>query len=216
VIVDEDTLKQAGETVVELDRRIKAIEDMCGPTKSSLHKAHKDFCAFETRLLSMYKPARKVLADKSSDWMTEQKRIQQEAQRKAEAAAAEASRKERERLEAQALAALDKGKEAKAEAFLDRADEVVAKPVFVPPTVQKTVAFSSGGSTTGKNALDIFLPTTPDDIKAACRAIADGLLPVSCVQFSLMQVKNWATGNRITGKRHGITIKEKVTASFKK
>jgi hypothetical protein len=214
-IIDADSYANVGTVVVEIDARIKTIKDRCKKTKSSLHSAHKDFCAFEAQLLGMYEPPRKILANKASVWLTEENRKRKAEEERLRLIADEKARKEREKIEALALAALDKGKEEKAETLLEKAGDVVAEPVFVEPTVEKTFKMAGGGSVTGKSDIGVVLPNTPEEIKEACRAIADGLLPVGCVLFSLSTIKSWAKSNQILGKKHGITISEKTTASFR-
>lgn len=215
-IVDtKETCESAGAIVVEAKKRVKSIEAFFKPLKDQAHALHKSICGKENEAAGTYKEVEKIMSGKVSVFLTEQRRLQQEAERKAQREADEKAKKDREFLEQQALEALDRNNEAAADILMGAAETVKPEPVVVAPVIEKTMRLETGGSITGKTEIDVVLPQTDHEIQAACMAIATGALPVSCVSFSLSQVKAWAKLNNITGTRFGITITEKVAGSFK-
>jgi hypothetical protein len=215
-IVDtKETCEAAGSIVVEAKKRIKSIEAFFKPLKDQAHTLHKSICGKETEAAGTYKEVEKIMSGKVSVFLTEQRRLQQEAERKAQREADEKAKMERKFLEQQALEALERDNKVAADILLGAAEEVKPVAVEVAPVIEKTMRLESGGSITGKSEIDVTLPQTEHEIQAACMAIATGSLPVSCVSFSLSQVKAWAKLNNITGTRFGITITEKVALSFK-
>jgi len=194
---DKETYDSAGALALCIKDMTKQVMDYWRPVKEKAFAAHKEICNRETELLKPLKDAAGLIDTQRRAWLAEQERIRQEAERKARIAAEEAARKERERLEAQALAALDKGKEAKAEALIERAAEVVPEPVFVAPPVEKNVR------------RDISVTVT--DLRSLCAAIGAGLVPTSVIKELPGPLKTWAKSMQIkNGQVPGIRIAETI------
>lgn len=149
-VLDLTTYQAAGELGKSLKDLEKKIIDYHKPIKQGIDTLKKQALDREKSDLVPVQEAIQILRDNMNAWQREQERIRQEEERKARIAAEEVARKERERLEAQALKALEKGKEEKAEQLLERAEDVYVAPVTVAPTVAKTVATSAGNITQAK------------------------------------------------------------------
>lgn len=147
VVVDEPTYIAAGEVGKALKSLEKEITDYFAPMKKAAHDAHKAITKKESDELTPVKEALEIVRRTMNTYAQEQQRIQHEAERKAQMEAEERARKERERLEAQALKAMESGKDEKAESLLEKAENVYAAPVFVAPTIDKTVKTASGNIT---------------------------------------------------------------------
>ena len=147
IITDQRSYAAAGEVGKSLKALEKEITDYFAPMKKAAHDAHKAITKKESDELAPVKEAMDVVRRTMNTWAQEQERIRQEAERKARMEAEEAARKERERLEAQALKAMEKGKDEKAEELMDRAENVYAAPVTVAPVVEKTIHTASGNIT---------------------------------------------------------------------
>jgi len=118
-VVDTASYVAAG----ELWKAIKALRAKVAFTFDDLikaaHLAHKLAVAKKKMHDDPLDAAERMVKQAMSQYDQEQERIRQEEERKQRLAAEESARKEREKLEAQALKALDKGKEDKAEALMD-------------------------------------------------------------------------------------------------
>ncbi len=116
-----------------------------------------------------------LIGNEQRKFLAAQEQIRQEQERKARMAADEAARKERAKLEAQAAKAAEKGKGEKAADLIEKAQEVVAAPVFVAPVVDKNVR------------KDISVTVT--DLKALCAAIGSGQVPTTVIDVKAGQLK---------------------------
>jgi len=149
-VVSLPTYQAAGELGKSLKDLEKKIIDYHKPIKQDIDALKKKALDREKSDLVPVQEAIQILRDSMNAWQREEERKRQEEERKARIAAEEVARKERERLEAQALKALEKGKEEKAEELLERAEDVYVAPVTVAPTVAKTVATAAGNITQAK------------------------------------------------------------------
>lgn len=150
VITDQPSYAAAGEVGKALKALEKEITEYFEPLRLTAKAAYDNVLEKKNAELAPVKEAMDVVRKTMNVYIQEQERIRIEAERKARIQAEEAAKKERERLEAQAVKALDKGKEGKAEALLEQAENVYAAPVAVTPTVEKTVRTESGNITQAK------------------------------------------------------------------
>lgn len=208
-VVDQPTYTRAGELAKALKDMKNQITTFFAPMKQSTHAAWKAVCGREYEALAPVSEADILIRKNMTAFLDEQERIRKEEQRKAEEAAAEAARKEQERLLAQAVKADDKGKTDKAEEILERAEAVYAEPVFVPPTVDKTVALDNG-SVTRKTDLQI----TVVDLKLLCAEIAAGRVPATVIEAKPGALKQWAKINQVK-LCPGLVIKEISSVSVR-
>lgn len=144
VIRDQESYTAAGEVGKALKTLEKEIIDYFEPLRVNAKAAYDSVLEKKNSELGPVKEAMDAVRKIMNDYIQEQERIRQEQERKARAEAEEAARKEKERLERQALAAMEKGKEEKAESLMEKAENVYAAPVTVAPVVAKTVATSNG------------------------------------------------------------------------
>lgn len=178
---------ELGKSIKELRAK---IVDYFAPLKKAAHEAHKAITAKESSELKPVDEAINILRDTMNAFTREQERIRQEEERKQRLAAEEAARKEREKLEAQALKALDKGKEEKAEELLEQAEMVYAAPVTVAPTVAKTVQTEAGNIT---QAVEYQISVT--DMKAFISELVKRNMMPTMLEVKAMPMKQWVKAN---------------------
>lgn len=212
VITDKTSFEFASSLLKEIADQGKKIKAWFKPMAEKAFAAHKEIKARENETMAPVEEMEKALRGKITKYLTEQELKRQEEERKLRLAAEAEAKKERERLEAQALKALDKGKEEKAEALIEQAESVFAAPVVVPHTVEQITKLAGGGTLSQKKDIEVILPSSPVEIKLLCSAIAEGHVPVTAVTFSKAILKSWAKGNLITGKHHGCVFRETISA----
>lgn len=147
VIVDQASYAIAGEVGKDLKALVTEITNFHEPMRISAKAAYDAVLKSKNDALAPVNEAMGIVRDTMNVYVREQERIRQEAERKARIAAEEAAKKERERLEAQALAAMEKGKGEKADSLLEKAEMVYAAPVTIAPVIDKTVKTARGNIT---------------------------------------------------------------------
>jgi hypothetical protein len=150
VITDEPSYVAAAEVGKALKALEKEITDYFEPMRVSAKAAYDAVNEKKKAELAPVIEAMDIVRKTLNVYVQEQDRIKKEAERKAQIAAEEAAKKEREKLEAQAIKAMESGKDEKAESLMEKAENVYAAPVSVAPVVAKTVATSSGNITQAK------------------------------------------------------------------
>jgi hypothetical protein len=149
-INDEQTYIEAAEVGKTLKVLEKEITEFYEPMRLTAKAAYDAILSSKNAQLAPVTEAMGIVRSTLNVYVQEQDRIKKEAERKAQLAADEAAKKERERLEAQALKAMEAGKEEKMESLLEKAENVYAAPVQVAPVIEKTVATSAGNITQAK------------------------------------------------------------------
>ena len=117
--------------------RKKLIEDELGPYVESAHLAHKKAVELRSKVLNPVLQIITTIDTNIRSWKREQERKAQEEQDRLRRIAEEKARKEREALEARAEKAIASGKEEKAEALLEKAEQVEAIVPTVAPNFSK-------------------------------------------------------------------------------
>lgn len=205
VITDQTSYAAAGEVGKSLKSLQKEIEDYFAPMKKAAHDAHKAITKKETDELAPVKEAIDIVRKTMNVYIQEQDRIRQEAERKARMEAEEAARKERERLEKQALAAMEKGKDEKAESLMEQAANVYAEPVAVEPVVDKTVRTESGNITQAKE-----LQIVVTDVKAFLAELVKRNVAPTMIEVKAGPLKAWVKANALESFP-GLSIKQTVS-----
>lgn len=123
--------------VKELKRRRAAIHEKFDPPVRAAHAAWKAAKDLYNLFVNPFDEAETIIKRKVVTFESELERKRQEEARLAEAKRQEQERLRREELERQARAAEAKGKLEKAEALREKAETVVAPPVFMPPEPPK-------------------------------------------------------------------------------
>ncbi len=124
--------------ILELAKKIKTVskglEDERFNTTRPMDTAKKEIMSLYQEPLDKLVKAENIIKKAVLDFDREERRKAEEQQAKLRAEAEERARKERERLEAQALKAIDKGKEEKAEHLIEQAEAVqIFAPVIQMP-----------------------------------------------------------------------------------
>ena len=206
VIVDQASYAIAGEVGKDLKALVTEITNFHEPMRISAKAAYDAVLKSKNDALAPVNEAMGIVRDTMNVYVREQERIRQEAERKARIAAEEAAKKERERLEAQALAAMEKGKGEKADSLLEKAEMVYAAPVTIAPVIDKTVKTASGNITQAKELkvsvtnLALFLKTLCEQNPGAVAAI---------VKIGDGPLKAFAKSNGLTNYP-GLTISHTV------
>ena len=190
------------------DRQIKEI-DKRWEEKGVIEladKLHKSLCKERNEDKAPWKFAKDIISKERSRYQVVEEAARSEAQRKAEAVEADNKEKERQRLPEQAVKLDGKGKTEQAEAKLEQAENVYSAPVFVPSAVQKKVVLSFGGSVSSKQDFDVVVT----DMKAICKAVVDGKLPIGIIEIKSKELKDAVKLNQIkNGDIEGLQIKTK-------
>ena len=191
-ITDQTSYAAAGEVGKALKSLQKEIEDYFAPIKKAAHDAHKAITKKESDELAPVKEAIEIVRNTMNTFAREQDRIRQEAERKARLAAEEKAKKERERLEAQALKAMEKGKDEKAESLMEQAENVYAAPVAIEPTIEKTVRTDSGNITQAKEII-----VSVSDMKLFMAELVKRNVAPTMIDIKAGQLKAWVKANDI-------------------
>jgi hypothetical protein len=161
-VIDQVSYDMAVACLRDVIEREAVIIEHHKPIKEAAHKAHREACNAEKRLLDPVQEAKIILRRSIADWETEQERIRREEERKAAAAAA---REEEEMRLAMALEAGELGASEETIDLIAMTELPLPRPV-VPPTFRR----AAGISTRVTYRAEVV------DIKAVCRAVADGKL----------------------------------------
>lgn len=167
VIVDEQTYISAAEVGKALKALEKEITEFFEPMRVSAKATYDAVMEKKKAELAPVTEAMDIVRKTLNVYVQEQERIRREAERKAQIAAEEAAKKEREKLEAQAMKAMEAGKEEKADSLIEKAENVYVAPVQVAPVVAKTVSTASGNITQAKE-LKITVTNQLAFVKALC------------------------------------------------
>lgn len=164
------------------------------PIVESAHKAHKEAVSQRKKYLDPIEQGRAILKPKMAEWQWEQERIRQEAERKAQEAARKAA--EESALQA-ALAAEQAGEKEVAEAIM--AEPVAAPTVVIAKTTPKV-------ATTFRTVW--FAEVT--DLKALCKAIAEGKQPIALIEPNMVALNKMATALKSNMAIPGIVARSKT------
>lgn len=186
IVVDQNSYLSAGEFGKSLKLLRNKITDYFKPLKEAAHKAHKAITQKEAEELSPIDDADDIVRQAVTAYLNEQARLQRVEQARLDAEAKKAADAERERLLKQAVKADEKGNAEKAEALIEKAEQVYVEPVFALPTVAKTVKTTAGNMTAVKD-----IKVTVIDKKAFAAAIGAGLIPITCFEEKAGVLKSW-------------------------
>lgn len=202
-VTTPDEYSLAGEYLSKIKRRIKAIYEYFKGNVDKAKASYDSAKKLRDDALLPYEQADERLRMLGSKYLNLQECIRKEGevkkQREAEARAVE----ERKRILAQAEKAIEKGRDEKAEALLEKAEQVYAEPVFVPSVVEKTIKFEGGGSTTQRKDIEVIVT----DMFALIKAGAEGKVPVTVFDIKKQVLKSWVKSTGIK-QVPGLIIKE--------
>lgn len=135
--------ENVGGELIRIKTVRKQIDGIFDPVIKKAHEAHKEAVASKKKLTDPLDSAERSFKLAMSSYQQEQERIAREEQARLRRIAEEQARKERERLEAQALKAMEKGQEEKAEALLEKSEQVIAFTPIVETQPVKVSGISS-------------------------------------------------------------------------
>ena len=199
VVKSHEQSLSAQEILKDIKGRRNRIAEFFAPMKSKAHAAWKEICTAESDVDKPLASAESTIKNKVIAYANEVEWKRQEEARLAEAKRLEEERRQRERIEEQARKAAEAGKTEKAEALLEKAQNVVVQPTFVAQAPAPKVEGSSIRKTwkgSCSSLLDI------------CRAISEGKLPVTMVEADPAMMNAYAKMHKTAGVFHGIEVKE--------
>ena len=204
-VVDEKTYLEAAEFCKKIKDEKKTREEFFKPLKAATHAAHKALCNKETASISPLDEADAHVRNKViKPYLDEQDRLREIEQKKEAEKSKLAADAERKKLLARAESAK---KETTKERLEEAAEEIYQEPVIVEHTVKKTASFSGGGGITRKKDIKIVIT----DPIAFLKAVADGIIPVTCIEIKEGNIKRWVkAAGKEDEKIPGIRI-EKVS-----
>jgi len=183
-ITDQETYNTAASFLGDIVGLRKEIQAHHKPIKDAAHKAHKAAVAAEKKLLDPIAQAEQIIKTAIGNWDREQERLQQEKQRQLEEAQHKADEEARLAL---AQEAEENG------ATEETVDEILTTPVVRPAIVAKPVyAKATGVSTQKRWKAEVV------DIKALCRAVANGQASTELVQPNMVALNGMARAMRQT------------------
>ena len=150
-VSNSETYAAAGELGKGLKALEKEITEYFEPLRIAAKANYDAVLKKKNDELAPVTEAMGIVRTSMNTYLQEQDRIRREEERKARIAAEEVAKKERERLEAQALKAMEKGKDEKAESLMEKAENVYAAPVNIAPVVDKTIRTAAGNITQAKD-----------------------------------------------------------------
>ncbi len=188
-VKNQEQYNRASGLLVMVKGRIKQINDWFSPLVAAAHNAHKALKDRQNETLAPAMEAEGIIKRQMQAYIIEQDRIQAEAQRRLDD---EASRKQRE-LEEKARLAREAGKDAKADKYEQKAQEVIAP--IVAPSVQTTVKTDSG-ATSIKRHTEVTIIDPMEIIKSIASG-APGSVPITVIEISESKLVKWIDANGI-------------------
>lgn len=149
--------------------------------------------------------------DKAEDWLRDKRQIFKNAcdeiDRKEKAALEEKSTKAAAKEQDKLLKKADKASDPVVEeALIEKADEIVAEPVFQKQTVKKSVKTVSGTRNTWQDEVEVQITNA----KKLCAMIGNGSLPINIVTISLPKLRAYVKSfDKKDGNYEGYSVKRK-------
>ena len=200
-IVTVKDFELAGEVALSLARIKKQMNAKWKPMYDDAKVSLQGIKDNWNKELAPIEEAELKISSARVSWKLEQDKIERAKQEKLEREAREKAEKERQSLLDKA-AEMEKLNQKKAEVFLEKAEAVIEKPVFVERVVKKTTKIESGGSITWIKDIEVEVINIGD----VCKAVSEGIIPTSCVEFK--NLKQVAKVYGWKGNIHGLNIKE--------
>lgn len=167
-VTDQESYNAAAEFLQAIKLRQKKVTEFFGAMKTSAYAAWKEICARETQAGAPLAEAERHLKTEISRWTVDQERIRREAEHR-----------ERERIENEQLAALERDIEAaEREGATDQEIAAICEmpmPVAAPPPPVPAFTRATGVTTRQTYKAEV------TDLKLLCGAIARGEVPAGYV-----------------------------------
>jgi len=160
-----EQFQAVGEELKRIKGVRKQVDDLFDTIIKKAHEAHKAAVASKKQLTDPLDMAEGAFKKAMLVYNAEQQRLAAVEQEKLRAIAEEQARKEREKLEAQALKAMESGKEEKAEELLSCAETVQAFVPIVTPQVSTVSGVSTRKTWKAKVVNPSLVPAYSGDIE---------------------------------------------------
>jgi len=173
VIEDPVTYVRASEFLLDIKRLRKEVDAAFDPIISKAHEAHREACAQKKKAEAPLAEAEQILKRGLVAWDTEQERLRREEEQRLQ----ERARVEEEARRAQEAAALETAANATGdESLRAEAEQLINEPsaapaIALPRSTPKVAGLSYRENWTAQVI----------DLRALCRAIADGQQPTTLV-----------------------------------
>ena len=188
-IVNQEGMVLGQELINQRKSAIEVIELEFNPDIKAAHSLHKSLIAKKVKYQEPYQIEIDAVEKERNRHYLEQKRIEREAQEKAEAEARREEQRQRELLLARAAKAEEKGKTEKAEELLEQAQQVFV-PANIIPMTEKRIETESG-----KTTMIPELKIAVIDGRKVLRAVLDGTLPMNCIEIDYQGIKRAIKAN---------------------
>lgn len=195
VVKDAESYTAAGVMWKTIKDMMKEVSDTFDPIIEQAHKAHKKALEQKAKYYSPLDQASRNVKKLMSDYDEEQRRIAEAEARRLQEIARKA---EEERRLQEAILAEEAGEKEEAAAILE-------EPVYVPPVqVQKATPKLQGGPVYRE-----VWSARVTDIRALCRAVADGKASPECVMGNMPILNRMATALKATMQIPGVVAESK-------
>lgn len=197
-VLDENSFKEAGEFLVDINRRLKWWTELVNPAIDHAYKAHKEICRIRSEISSPLEQAKITVGNAMGKWRHEEN-----------ARAAEEARKEAEKLKKQqedvALAAAEQLQDA---GQPELADAIISQPI-TPVVFAKTVPKANGVSFTSRWKAEVV------DLAALVAAVVAGKVPLAAIEANTMFLNRQAVALKNEMKYPGVQVREEQTVAVR-
>jgi len=208
-VSNSEDFNYASEIVLNFTNLKKKINEYWAEPIRKAHEAHKALTAKRNEMLRPIEANEKIIRNRISSYLTEQKRKRDEEQRKIDEKRMRQEAAEKRKLEERAMRAEASGKIEKAESLRELKEDVYIPPAIVVSEVNKTTRTDTG-VVSAKTDIEV----TITDVKELLMAITEGKAPVSIVDISKPKLKKFIKDMGIKNIP-GCEIREIVDASFR-
>jgi hypothetical protein len=200
VVTDAETYTSAGILWKSIGEMIKEVKETFDPICEAAHQAHKKATEKRAKYLDPLTAAQKSVKQLMSAYDLEQERIRQAEQRRLEE---EARKAEEERRLQEAIEAEEEAKRngATVEEAAQEAQAIIEEPVYVPPVVLPKATPKLQGGPVYREVWSAQVT----DIKALCKAVAEGRASTECVMANMPVLNKMATALKNTMNVPGVT-----------
>lgn len=185
-IKSEEENNKAFSFLVVVKKLINKVHDAFDPVVEAAHNSHKIAVAKRKEQLEPLEQAEKIVKQLGVNYLAEQQRIKEEAERKARAEAEAAERKRKDELEAQAKRHEANGNIAKAEERREMAEQVFIAPRPVVANVIKAE---------GQSLKEVWSAEVTD-LHALIKAVAEGRAPITLVMADQVALNKQAKATK--------------------
>lgn len=185
-IKSEEENNKAFVFLVGVKKLINKVHDAFDPVVEAAHNSHKIAVAQRKEQLEPLEQAEKIVKQLGVNYLAEQQRIKEEAERKARAEAEAAERKRKAELEEQAKRHEANGNIAKAEERREMAEQVFIAPRPVVASVIKAE---------GQSLKEVWSAEVTD-LAALVKAVAEGRAPITLVMADQVALNKQAKATK--------------------